>query len=251
MNRKISWPSTRGHNNLPDTFSNAMFGELRVVVTDDKKVMFNLSDVCRALDIKNASDTKTRLQKRGIATADTPTLNQFGATVMQAMTYIDEANLYRCIFQSRKVEAEKFQAWVFEEVLPQIRQTGGYIPTRNARTGEMLTEGEVVERANQIMQRTISRRNMPADDCLTTTDIARGLGMDAKQLNHLLVDWGIIRWTGGRYRMTRQYAELGYDESRIYHSFTLNGRPKVNSYLVWTQAGRDFIENIAKKGGVQ
>ncbi len=50
---------------------------------------------------------KSRLAERGVITADTPTRNQFGTTVMQQMTYIDEANLYRCIFQSRKAEAGK------------------------------------------------------------------------------------------------------------------------------------------------
>ena len=44
-----------------------------------------------------------------------------GKTKMVAMTFIDEPNLYRCVFQSRKAEAEKFQDWVFEEVLPTIR----------------------------------------------------------------------------------------------------------------------------------
>ncbi len=48
-----------------------------------------------------------RLTERGVITADTPTRNQYGTTVMQQMTYIDEANLYRCIFQSRKAEAGK------------------------------------------------------------------------------------------------------------------------------------------------
>ena len=42
------------------------------------------------------------------------------------MTYINEANLYKCIFQSRKPEAEKFQDWVYEEVLPSIRKHGVY-----------------------------------------------------------------------------------------------------------------------------
>lgn len=237
-------PTRVQNNNQLDTFTNAMFGELRVVVTDDKKVMFNLSDVCRALDIKNAADTKTRLQKRGIATADTPTLNQFGATVMQAMTYIDEANLYRCIFQSRKAEAEKFQTWVFEEVLPQIRQTGGYIPTRNTRTGELLTDGEIIQKANGIMQRTISRRNQPADDCLTSTDVAKGLGIEVKDLNHYLVDKGVIRWTGGRYCMTPAYAEQGYDENRLFCYHGINGEAKQRSYLVWTPAGKAMIENM-------
>ncbi len=42
------------------------------------------------------------------------------------MIFIDEPNLYRCIFQSRKAEAEQFQNWVFEEVLPTLRKTGHY-----------------------------------------------------------------------------------------------------------------------------
>ena len=42
------------------------------------------------------------------------------------MIFVDESNLYRCIFQSRKSEAEKFQDWVTEEVLPEIRKTGSY-----------------------------------------------------------------------------------------------------------------------------
>ena len=130
--------------NFPTSFNHQLFGQLRVVVTDNEKTMFNLTDVCRALDINNPRQVKSRLAERGVITADTPTRNQYGTTVMQAMTYIDEANLYRCIFQSRKAEAERFQAWVFEEVLPQIRQTGGYIPTRNARTGEALSEAEIV-----------------------------------------------------------------------------------------------------------
>ncbi|SUU98702.1 BRO-N domain-containing protein [Avibacterium paragallinarum] len=42
------------------------------------------------------------------------------------MVYINEPNLYRLIIKSRKPEAEPFEAWVFEEVLPQIRKTGKY-----------------------------------------------------------------------------------------------------------------------------
>ncbi|WP_279586531.1 BRO-N domain-containing protein, partial [Histophilus somni] len=44
----------------------------------------------------------------------------------QIITFINEPNLYRIIFKSRKAEAVEFQNWVFEEVLPQIRKTGKY-----------------------------------------------------------------------------------------------------------------------------
>jgi prophage antirepressor-like protein len=92
---------------MVQVFDNEMFGALRVVVTDDQKTLFNLADVCRALEINNPRQVKARLEQRGVIIADTPTENQHGAVVMQPMTYIDEPNLYRCIFQSRKAEAGK------------------------------------------------------------------------------------------------------------------------------------------------
>lgn len=231
---------------LPAEFEHEMFGQLRVIVTDDQKTMFNLTDVCRALDINNPRQVKSRLAERGVITADTPTRNQFGAMVMQPMTYIDEANLYRCIFQSRKAEAERFQEWVFEEVLPQIRQTGGYIPTKNPQTGETLSANEIVERAFSIMQRTISRENLPAEDCLSMSDVARFFGLEAKELISFLRDKQIIKRVGGRYVMTPRFADLGYDSSRTHHSFSLDGHPKVRSYLVWTPAGKDFVEKVIR-----
>lgn len=231
---------------LPAEFEHQMFGQLRVVVTDDQKTMFNLADVCRALDINNPRQVKSRLAERGVIIADTPTQNQYGTTVMQPMTYIDEANLYRCIFQSRKAETERFQSWVFEEVLPQIRRTGGYIPLKNPRTGEVLTEAEIVEAANKVMQRTISRKNLPADDCLTTSEIAKLYGMETKDLNHLLVDKGVQFWNGARYKLTEAYAGNDYGKLRKFHYYALYGEKKERCYLVWTRAGKEFIERLIK-----
>lgn len=62
-----------------------------------------------------------RLNEKGVATADTPTNGG-----MQTMSYINESNLYKLIFQSRKAEAEKFTEWVTSEVLPDIRRYGMY-----------------------------------------------------------------------------------------------------------------------------
>ena len=85
-------------------FSNPQFGEIRITISEDDKPMFCLADVCKALELKNPSDVKTRLSSKGVAITDTLT-----AGGVQSMTYINEANLYKCIFQSRKPEAEKFQ----------------------------------------------------------------------------------------------------------------------------------------------
>ena len=85
-------------------FNNNYFGQLRVFVKDGK-VWFCLADACKALEIKNPRQVKARLDSRGVISNDTPTTckNRHGEfTMMNPMTFIDEANLYRCIFQSKK-----------------------------------------------------------------------------------------------------------------------------------------------------
>lgn len=101
-------------------FNNEEFGEIRTVV-ENGEPMFCLNDVCRALDLKNPRDVKTRLNEKGVCTADT--LTKGGK---QKLLYINEANLYKTIFQSRKESAERFSDWVAGEVLPTLRKTGSY-----------------------------------------------------------------------------------------------------------------------------
>ena len=136
-------------NTKIQVFNHEQFGQIRICLNEGKE-WFCLSDVCKALEINNPRDVKKRLQQRGVVTIDTPTYNQHGTMVMQEMTYIDEANLYRCIFQSRKQEAEQFQNWVFEVVLPQIRKTGGYIPV--SREDD---EKTILAKAVKILMRTV------------------------------------------------------------------------------------------------
>lgn len=101
-------------------FNSNEFGEIRTVV-ENGEPMFCLVDVCRALDLKNPRDVKTRLNEKGVVTADT--LTKGG---MQKLLYISEANLYKTIFQSRKESAERFTDWVTGEVLPALRKNGSY-----------------------------------------------------------------------------------------------------------------------------
>ena len=141
-------------------FTNNHFGELRVIEKDGK-VWFCLKDVCKALGINNPRDVKKRLDSRGVDTIDAPSnsKNQHGEfTMMNPMTFIDEANLYRCIFQSKKAEAKQFQDWVFNEVLPQIRKTGGYIPVTKEDD-----EKTILCRALQILKRTVEEKDALLD----------------------------------------------------------------------------------------
>ena len=226
------------------TFEHEVFGKIRTLTDEKGKTFFAGKDVAQALGYEQADKAILRHVDKDDRTKHT-VIDSKGRA--QQAYVLNESGLYALILSSKMEQARQFKHWVTSEVLPQIRQTGGYIPTRNARTGEELTEGDIIQRANGIMQRTIARRNLPADDCLTTTDIARGLGMDVKELNHLLVDKGIIRWTGGRFRMTPQYAELGYDESRLFCYRSKEGEAKERTYLVWTPRGKTFIEGIVDR----
>ena len=88
---------------------------------------FNLKDVCEILDLSNSRKVVERLNEKGVTTSDTLTN---GGT--QKMTYINESNLYKTIFQSRKEEAEQFTEWITSEVLPAIRKNGVYLTDEKA-----------------------------------------------------------------------------------------------------------------------
>ena len=116
-------------NNI-QIFNNSEFGEVRTALIDNKPI-FCLVDVCRVLEIKNPSDCKSRLKEPGVAITEvgvvTGTKKDGTESIQQVlMTFIDESNLYKVIFQSRKPQAEQFTDWVTSEVLPPIRKHGLY-----------------------------------------------------------------------------------------------------------------------------
>ena len=107
-------------NNIT-TFENLEFGAIRTKIIKDEPY-FCLADVCHALDIKNISDMKKRLNRDGVATSEV--IDSVGRK--QNANFVNELNLYKTIFQSRKESAERFTDWVAGEGLPSIRKTGSY-----------------------------------------------------------------------------------------------------------------------------
>lgn len=98
-------------------FENAQFGRIRTSISANGDPLFCLTDVCKALDLNGgARNVKSRLNPKGVVSINT--LTNGG---IQQLNFITEPNLYKCIFQSRKKEAEQFQDWVCGEVLPSIR----------------------------------------------------------------------------------------------------------------------------------
>ena len=93
---------------------------VRVQIINDEP-FFCLKDVAEILEIKDTKAKNFRLSEKGVEIF--PLLTNGG---VQQMTFINEPNLYRVIFRSRKAEAVQFQDWIFEEVIPAIRKTGSY-----------------------------------------------------------------------------------------------------------------------------
>lgn len=105
--------------NSIEVFENPIFGQIRMVMVDDEP-MFCLVDVCKALEIKNATDVAKRLDE------DELTRLNLGGRAGES-NFITESGLYAVIVRSDKPNAKKFRKWVTSEVLPTIRKTGGYV----------------------------------------------------------------------------------------------------------------------------
>ena len=223
-------------------FKNEMFGEVRTMVNEKGEPFFVGSDIAKALGYaKPQNALATHVDSDDKTTAP---IQGTGSNYKTKVVIINESGLYSLVLSSKLPQAKEFKRWVTSEVLPQIRQTGGYIPTRNPHTGVALTDSEMVEAANKIVARTISRANLPADDCFTASQVAESLDITANMLNHFLVDKGVQFWNGSRYKLKAQYADCGYAEERMFHYYALNGDKKQRPYMVWTPQGKEFIKSL-------
>lgn len=191
-------------------FGNPNFGDIRIAVNEKGEALFCLLDVCKALELANPSQVKTRLDSSNLISVEvtTKSANRHGEfTRTTSMTYIGEANLYRCIFQSKKEEAKAFQGWVFEEILPQIRKTGGYIPV-SAEDDEKT----VLAKALGIMKRTLEEKNRLIEEQRPMAELGKQVsGSDDNimvgEMAKILYENGIEI---GRRRMFKWLRENGY-----------------------------------------
>lgn len=231
-------------------FNSPEFGQIRTIV-ENGKVLFCGSDVAKALGYSNTRDALIRHCK-GVVKRDTPTKSG-----IQQMSFISEGDIYRLAAKSELPGADKFESWIFDDILPSIRKTGGYIPT------EGMSDSEIMARALFIAQRSIEEKNMQisqqtqkieADapkvlfaDSVTAShtsilifDLAKLLRQNGVQIGgNRLFDWMrgngyLIKRKGSDYNMpTQKSMELGLfevKETSITHSdghVSVNKTPKV------------------------
>ena len=263
-------------------FSNPQFGEIRTAGTADKP-MFCASDVAKALGYANPAKAIIDHCK-GVTVLETPT-----AGGLQQVKYISEPEVYRLIFKSNAPNAELFNSWLAEEVLPSIRKTGGYIAATNDMTDE-----EIMAKALLVAQSTIERRDQRIKELETankqqqvqleqascqisemskdidvmkpkaeyydmilnnkstvlTTSIAQDYGMSAIAFNKVLSDLGIQRKVAGQWILYTQYIKKGYMQSKPITITRRSGMKEVKYNSEWTQSGRIFLYDILKKNGI-
>lgn len=107
-------------------FNHPQFGDIRTTGTPDNPE-FCAMDLCRALGYANGRDALAKhVDEWDVAKRDTPTKNQWGAEVVQQISFVNESGMYSLVLGSKLESARRFKHWITSEVLPSIRKTGSY-----------------------------------------------------------------------------------------------------------------------------
>ena len=232
------------------SINHEQFGQLRAVLDERGEPWFVGSDVASSLGYSNP-----RKALRDHVDEEDKTRNETFLVNGTAPILINESALYTLVLRSKIKDARKFRRWVTGEVLPSIRKNGGYMVVRPDESDEV-----IMARALQIMQATLQRRDeqiamlKPRADyadhvldsitCITTTQLAKELDMTAQELNRLLCEMHIQYWQSGQYLLYADYARQGYAKNRTHSYRGHDGMLRTNTYLVWTERGRDFIHQL-------
>lgn len=225
-------------------FVNKELGKIRALEINNEP-WFVGKDVATILGYSNSSDAlKVHVDEEDKCKKDEIVIHD-SIGRKQRPLLINESGLYSLILSSKLPNAKKFKRWVTSEVLPQIRETGGYIPFSQEESNE-----EILARALIIAQNTLDKKNklieemqpkvnyhdkvLNGDKLVTTTDIAKDLGMTARQLHNKLHDMKIIFKTGNHWTFYAKY------QTRIplYADYQIGEHGQI---LKWTEKGRKWI----------
>lgn len=200
---------------------------LRTLTDGAGGAWFVLKDCMSILDLGNPTETVKMFDKDEFST--TEVIDSIGR---RQQTYIiSEPGLYRLVMRSRKPEAKEFQRWVTHEVLPQIRKTGGYIPTTDADD-----DMTILAKAVMIGQRTMEAQKQ------------NGMDIGQNRLFRLLQADGYLGKSGSNRNVPTQRAmDLGLfriKEATVTHAdghTTVSRTPKV------TGKGQTYFTNLFLK----
>lgn len=244
-----------------EIFRNDRFGEVRTIIDEKNEPWFCLSDVCKILGLGNPSQVKTTLKALGVISNEVGVqtgVKSDGTPAYQQvqMNFINEPNLYKCIFQSRKQEAEMFQDWIFEEVIPSIRKTGSYsLQQRVPQTfAEALRLAADLQEQNERQQALLTEQApkvefyddvVESEDALYMSAVAKTLnmGIGRNSIFRILRENGILRNNNEPYQ---EYVDRGWFRCIESKYSKPNGNVCVNITTVVLQKGLDGIRKLLK-----
>lgn len=241
----------------------------------DGEILFNPYQVGECLEISDATvrdhmrkmnkNQVVKLTNSDVASTNIRKLNNAGEN------FLTESGLYKLLMKSRKPRAERFIDWVTDEVIPQIRKTGGYIPH-----DEDMSDDEIMARALIVAQNTIAEKSkkldlaekenlkltsiiesqkpkleyldeiLSCDDALLVTTIAFDYGLSAVALNRILEEERIQRKVRGQWVLYSKYLGKGYTKTETK---MIGDKPRVQTS--WTQKGRMLIHDVLAKRNIR
>lgn len=249
-------------------FQSPILGQVRTVVMNDQ-VMFAATDVAKCLGYANPQKAiRNHCKSIGVNEMDTPTNGG-----IQKVRFITKGNVVRLVASSELPQAEQVESWIFDEVIPTVLETGGYISTTTNDTPE-----EIMARALTIAQATLAKReerlkqleaeteqqqatielqdkeikeaapkvnyynnHLQSVNTLTSTQIAKQIGMDAEKLHKKLKETNVIYRQSGQWLLHSPYSTWGLHSTRTQTYTRSDGSIGTNVYTVWTERGRRFI----------
>lgn len=239
--------------NTPQIF-NFEHNEVRTFLENDVPY-FVANDVAKTLGYKNPSKATNDHCKKAIETWGNDSLGR-----RQKFKIIPESDVYRLIIKSNLPSAEKFESWVMEEVLPQIRKHGMYATDELLNNPDLLIEVATKlkeERTKRLIAEQRVNELQPKADyydrilnnkgLVTVSTIAKNYGMSAVSFNKLLHELGIQFNQSGTWLLYSKFQDKGYTHIEPFDYEDKNGNRQVKTRMKWTQKGHIFLYETLKK----
>lgn len=222
-------------------FSNPEFGQIRIVEINGKPHAV-ATDIAKALGYKNTVDAISK-HCRWVAKCDIP--HPQSPTKSLEVNVIPKGDVYRLAANSELPGAERFESWIFDDVLVSVDEHGGYLTP--AKIEEVLSDPDTIiklatevklERQKRLEAEKTNNILMHVNKTYTTTEIAKELGFkSAIALNNDLSEKKIQFKSNDTWVLYSNHADKGYVD--IKQEVLDSGR--VIYHRRWTQIGREFL----------
>ena len=220
-------------------FVNEEFGTIRTA-TINNELRFAAKDICDILGVTN-----TTMSLKNLEYDEVTKLNLGG--LEGETNFVSESGFYTLVLRSRKEIAKPFRLWVTREVLPQIRQTGGYIPI-----DENDSEKEIMAKALLIANKTISELQQFYDDLMNTEGLMQ-INTVAKELG--IGEYTLFAYLRGKkiFFYDKDKVNVPYERFRKEGKFVVKETPchdgNIRAVTYATKKGLEYIRKILRKDG--